>query len=592
MGGLMKRIRVITTAVQKNPSARHFRWGAAALTALAVIAAGCGTSSGGGGGSGSSSSPSSSAAGGASHKGGTFTILANSSFGVADPAQNYTLEEWQLLINTHDGLTQFKRVGGVEGTKIVPNLATELPTPTDGGKTYEFHIRPGIKFSNGDTLKPSDFVTTFERQFTVPGPTSFYSGIVGADKCKAKKCDLSKGVVADDSAMTLTIHLTAADTEFFDKLALPFAYAVPADTPLKLTGNDVPPGTGPYMWKSYDPNKAAILVRNPNFKMWSKDAQPEGYPDQIIEKYGLPISEEVTQVENGQADEVFDGDVIPSDRLNELNSEKFKDQVHVNPLTADWYMALNTKTAPFNNVKARQAINFAADRNAYVKIAGGPSLGVPTCQILPPNFPGYKPYCPYTAGSDHTKWTAPDIAKAKQLVKDSGTAGMKVVVNSATDETSKALAQQMVSDLNKIGYKASAVLLTGSIQYPFVQNSNNIKKWNVAWSAWYQDYPVPADFLNVLLGCGSIHPGSDASPNIAEFCDQAIQAKMTKASNMQLTDLQGADDLWAEIDHQVTDLAPWVDLYNPKQIDFLSSRVGNYQWNPQWYILIDQLWVQ
>ena len=98
----MKRIRVITTAVQKNPSTRHFRWGAAALTALAVIVAGCGTSSGGGGGSGSSSSPSSTAA--ASHKGGTFTILANSSFGVADPAQNYTLQEWQLLINTHDGL--------------------------------------------------------------------------------------------------------------------------------------------------------------------------------------------------------------------------------------------------------------------------------------------------------------------------------------------------------------------------------------------------------------------------------------------------------------------------------------------------------
>jgi peptide/nickel transport system substrate-binding protein len=590
MGGLMKRIRVITTAVQKNPSTRQFRWGAAALTALAVIVAGCGTSSGGGGGSGSSSSPSSTAA--ASHKGGTFTILANSSFGVADPAQNYTLEEWQLLINTHDGLTQFKRVGGTEGTKIVPDLATALPTPTDGGKTYVFHIRPGIKFSNGTTMKPSDFVRTFERQFTVPGPTSFYSGIVGADKCSTKKCDLSKGVVADDSAMTLTIHLTAPDTEFFDKIALPFAYVVPGNTPFKLTGNNVPPGTGPYMWQSYDPNKAAVLVRNPYFKLWSKDAQPEGYPDKIIEKYGLPISEEVTQVQNGQADEVFDGDVIPSDRLAELNGAQFKDQVHVNPLTADWYFALNTKTAPFNNLKARQAINFAADRNAYVKIAGGPSLGVPTCQILPPNFPGYKPYCPYTAGSDHTKWTAPDIAKAKQLVQQSGTAGMKVVVNSATDETSKALALQMVSDLNKIGYKASTQLLTGSIQYPFVQNSNNSKKWQVAWSAWYQDYPVPSDFLNVLLGCGSIHPGSDASPNIAAFCDQAIQAKMTQASNMQLTNLAGANELWAQVDHEVTDQAPWVDLYNPKQIDFLSKRVGNYQWNPQWYILIDQLWVQ
>ena len=289
----MKRIRVITTAVQKKPSTRQFRWGAAALTALAVIAAGCGTSSGGGGGSGSSSTPSSSAA--ASHTGGTFTILANSSFGVADPAQNYTLEEWQLLINTHDGLTQFKRVGGVEGTKIVPDLATALPTPTDGGKTYVFHIRPGIKFSDGTTMKPSDFVRTFERQFTVPGPTSFYSGIVGADKCSTKKCDLSQGVVADDSAMTLTIHLTAPDTEFFDKLALPFAYVVPGNTPFKLTGNNVPPGTGPYMWQSYDPNKAAVLVRNPNFKLWSKDAQPAGYPDKIIEKYGLPISEEVTR---------------------------------------------------------------------------------------------------------------------------------------------------------------------------------------------------------------------------------------------------------------------------------------------------------
>jgi peptide/nickel transport system substrate-binding protein len=169
---------------------------------------------------------------------------------------------------------------------------------------------------------------------------------------------------------------------------------------------------------------------------------------------------------------------------------------------------------------------------------------------------------------------------------------MKVVVNSATDETSKALAAQMVSDLNKIGYKASSQLLNGSIQYPFVQNSNNLHKWNVAWSAWYQDYPAPADFLNVLLGCGNIHPGSDASPNIAEFCDQSIQAQMTQASSLAQTNPTAANNLWAKVDHEVTDQAPWVDLYNPKQIDFLSKRVQGYQWNPQWYILIDQMWLK
>jgi peptide/nickel transport system substrate-binding protein len=566
------------------------RRGMVALIAIAAVAvaAGCGGSSGG-----SSSSPSGSGTSTASsHKGGTLTILANSSFGVADPAQNYTLQEWQLLINTHDGLVQFKRVGGTQGTQLVPDLATSLPVPTDGGKTYTFHIRRGIKFSNGTIMKPSDFVTTFERQFTVPGPTSFYSGIVGASACKPSSCDLSKGVVANDTSYTLTFHLTAADPEFLDQLALPFAYVVPGNTSKKLTGNNVPPGTGPYMWQSYNPNKEAVLVRNPYFHVWSAEAQPAGYPNEIIEKYGLQISDEVTQVERGAADEVFDGDVIPADRLNELNSPKYASQVHVNALTADWYMALNTRTPPFNNLKARQAINYAADRSAYVKIGGGSALAQPTCQILPPNFPAYVAYCPYTSGSSTTKWSGPNIAKAKQLVQESGTKGMKVVVNSGNDETSKALGEQMVTDLDNIGYKASGVYLADGIQYPYVQNSKNSSKWNVAWSAWYQDYPAPSDFLNVLLGCGTIHPNSDASPNIAAFCDQSIQKQITQAENESVSNPSAADAIWTKVDHEDTDQAPWVDLYNPKQIDFLSKRVGNYQWNPQWYILIDQLWVQ
>jgi peptide/nickel transport system substrate-binding protein len=556
--------------------------------AAIAVAAGCG-------GGGSSSSPSSGGgtpAAGTPQKGGTLTILASSAFGVADPAQNYTLQQWAFLIDTHDGLVQFKRVGGSEGTQLVPDLAEEIPQPTDGGKTYTFQIRKGIKFSDGTTMKPSDFVTTFERQYTVPGPTGFYSGIVGADKCTAKNCDLTQGVVADDNAYTLTIHLTAADPEFLDKLALPFAYAVPGNTSPKLTGNNVPPGTGPYMWQSYDPNKEAVLVRNPYFKVWNPDAQPEGYPDKIVEKYGLQVSDEVTAVENGQADLVFAGDTIPSDRLNELGTQ-YANQTHVNALTADWYMALNTKTPPFNNVKARQAINYAFDRGAAVKLAGGSSLAVPTCQVLPPNFPGYVQYCPYTANAAADgagDWTAPDYDKAKQLVQESGTAGTKVVVN--TDGPDKPFGEQMVSDLNKIGYKASLVVLAGSIQYPFVQNSKNLDKWQVAWSAWYQDYPAPSDFLNVLLGCGSIHPNSDASPNIAEFCDKGIQAKMDKALQTGVSDPDAANQLWAEVDHEVTDQAPWVDMYNPKQIDFLSSRVQGYQWSPQWYVLYDQLWLK
>jgi peptide/nickel transport system substrate-binding protein len=576
----MKKI----TASAAPVGGRLLKWGGlAGAAALAIAAAGCGTSS---------SSPSSHPSTQTAKAGGTFTILANSSFGVADPAQNYTLEEWQLLIDTHDGLVGFAHVGGLAGTKIVPDLATSIPTPTNGGKTYLFHIRTGIKFSNGQTLQPSDFVTTFERQFTVPGPTAFYSHIVGANKCSTKGCDLSKtGVIANNSAHTLTINLTQPDPELMDQLALPFAYAVPSSTSMKLTGNKVAPGTGPYMWKSYNPNQAAVLVRNPFFHVWSSVAQPAGYPNEIIEKYGLPVSDEVTEVQNGQADEVFDGDQIPSDQLTQLNSPKYAGQIHVNTLTADWYFALNTRRAPFNNLQARQAINYAANRSAYVKIAGGPSLAVPACQILPPNFPSYTPYCPFTTGSQ-TTWSGPNVAKAKQLVKASGTAGDKVVVDGTTDQVGKALVEQMVSDLDSIGYKATSQLLTASIQYPFVQNSTNSGKWNVGWSAWYQDYPAPSDFLNVLLGCGSIHPNSDASPNIAAFCDKSVQTQITKAESIEATDPSGAAKIWTQVDHEDTMQAPWVNMYNPKQIDFLAKSVHGYEWNPQWYILIDRMWLK
>jgi peptide/nickel transport system substrate-binding protein len=556
--------------------------GLAALTVLALAAAGCG----------SSSAPAKPATA-AGHAGGTFTILANSAFGVADPAQNYTLQEWQLLIMTHDGLVGFAKVGGIGGSKIVPDLATSVPVPTNGGKTYLFHVRTGIKFSNGTVLKPSDFVTAIERQFTVPGGNpGFYSGIVGASKCTTKGCDLAKsgGMIANDSASTLTINLTAPDPELMDQLSLPFAFAIPSNTSMKLTGNNVPPGTGPYMWKSYSPNTAAVLVRNPYFKVWSALAQPAGNPNEIIEKFGALVSAEITAVENGQANEVFDGDQIPSDQLTTLNSPTYAGQVHVNTLTADWYMALNTSRPPFNNQLARQAINYAANRTAYVKIDGGPSLAVPACQILPPNFPSYVAYCPYTTGSQ-TVWSGSNLAKAKQLVRQSHTLGDKVVVNGTTDQVGKELALQMVADLDSIGYKASTQLLSASIQYPFVQNSSNSSKWNVAWSAWYQDYPAPSDFLNVLLGCGHIVKNSDASPNIAEFCSHSIQAQMSQAEAVAATNPTQAASLWTQVDHEVTQQAPWVDLYNPKQIDFLSKSVHGYSWSPQWYILIDQLWL-
>lgn len=546
------------------------------LGITALLAAGCG---------GSAKKKTSSSEGGGA--GGTLmTVAKGAPSGSPDPQINYTLQEWQLLIITHDGLLAFKRTSGSEGTKIVADLATEVPKPQNGGKTYVFHIRKGIKYADGTTLKPSDVTRTMERMFAVHGPTagSFYNVIVGADAClkTPATCDLSKGVVANDADSTVTFHLTKGDPEFFDKLAVPFAFILPPSTPMKEV-QIPPPGTGPYKFAEYNTNKQIKLVRNTHFKEWSKDAQPKGNPDVIIQKFGLGPEAQVTQVENGQADWMFDN--VPADRLSEL-SNKYADQVHINPLTAVWYFAFNTRIPPFNNLKARQAVNYATDRNALVKIYGGPKLAQPTCQILPPKFPGYEPYCPYTKNPSANKWSAPDIAKAQQLVAASGTKGAKVKVTTDTVDTDKSLGLYFVSLLNKLGYKASLQALSPDIQYPYCQNSKN--KVQFCWSSWYQDYPAASDFLNVLLGCGSFVPNSNASPNIAAFCDKKIQAQMDAALQQGITDPEGANKKWAAVDKAVTDQAPWVSMLTPKYLDFIAKRVKGYQFSPQWYFLLDQ----
>jgi peptide/nickel transport system substrate-binding protein len=547
----------------------------AAVLAVAVLVAGCG-------GSKKKTSTTTAAAGG---KGGTFISVATTApSGSPDPQVNYTAQEWQLLVITHDGLVGFKHAGGAEGTKIVPDLAESIPKPTNGGKTWTFKLRSGIKFSNGQTLTGNDVKATFERLFKIgnsPNAGAWYSVIQGGDACvkTPASCNLSKGIVVNGN--TVTFHLTRGDPEFLDQLAVPFAFILPASTPTKNV-NIPPPGTGPYKWVQYAPTKQIKLVRNPYFKEWSKDAQPAGNPDVILQKFGLSAEAEVTAVENNQADWMYDQP--PADRLNEMGT-KYVDRVHINPLTATYYFAFNVNQPPFNNLKARQGVNFATDRNALVKITGGPKLAQPTCQVLPPNFPGYVQYCPYTKNPS-AKWSAPDMAKAKQLINASGTKGASVKVNTDSLDTDKALGLYFVGLLRQLGYKATLQVLSSNIQYPYIQNSKNHVQF--AFSDWYQDYPAASDFLDILLGCGSIHPNSNSSPNIAQFCDKSIQAKMDQASNTGITDPAAANKIWAQVDKEVTDQAPWVSMYNPKYIDFVSSRVKGYQFSPQWFMLIAQ----
>jgi peptide/nickel transport system substrate-binding protein len=523
------------------------------------------------------------------HRGGTLHLVAHAAAGTLDPQINYTLEFWQIEQATYDGLLAFRKAAGVAGLTIVPDLAEAVPPPQDGGKTYTFTLRRGITFSDGTKLSAEDVAATFRRIFKVSSPTAgtFFNGIVGADAClkTPKDCALP-GVVADDAANTVTFHLTQPDPEFFDKLAVQHALIVPHSAPAKDVGVTPLPGTGAYMIAAFDPNKQMKVVRNPHFKPWSADAQPDGYPDEIDYDFGLPSEDEINAVEKGQADWTFEPP--PGDRLRELG-ETYAEQIHISPLTEIYYASMNTNIPPFNSLKARLAVNHAIDRAALVKLFGGPKLATPSCQILPPGIDGYVPYCPF-GKSPGAQWSAPDMEKARQLVQESGTMGQSVTVIVDDGAVGRGIGTYLVGVLKSLGYKASVHSLSSDVEYTYIQNSNN--KMQIGVSFWSQDYPAPSDFLNVLYSCASFHPGSDSSINMSGFCDHEIDAEMQKALTADITDTKAGAKIWADVDRKITDQAPAAVLYVPKQIDFVSKRVGHFTFNPQDFFIVSQAWVK
>jgi YVTN family beta-propeller protein len=537
----------------------------------------------------------------ASHRGGTLTIVALQPAGHStlptDPAVAYYTQTWQMLAMTNDGLVGYRRAGGPAGDQLVPDLATALPVPADGGRTYTFHLRAGIRYSTGALVRPEDFRRAIERVFMIdkrqsPFIPPFYAGIAGAARCEHRPgpCNLAGGIVTDDATDTVTFHLTAPDPEFLYKLAFSWAYAVPLGTPDQEISAAQLPATGPYMTKSLVPGRTWILVRNPRFRQWSQQAQPGGYPDRIVLRLDAGPGQAVADVEHGRADVLLSP---PPSSIGQLATH-YTSQLHSGPLAATIGLALNTRLAPFDKLAARQAVNDAIDRNTVIALNGGPLTAQPTCQILPPTMPGFRPYCPYTIQpGPGGAWTAPNIAAAERLVRVSGTRGDRVTLLDSSQGAglpSPATGRYVVSVLDQLGYRASLRLTAPDAYFGVLGNSRD--RPQIGFFSWYQDYPAPSDFIDPLFACGSFLPGNPGNVNDAEFCDPRIDAQAQQALTLEAANPSAAAGRWAAIDHELVDRAPWVPLYNPRNLNLLSTRVGNYQFHPHFDLLIDQLWAR
>ena len=364
---------------------------AVVATGLALLVSACG------GGGGSNTTTATTAAPSA---GKTFALLkvVNGTTDYLDPGLSYRLESWQLFQDVYLGLVVKAHVSCQGGTPqlncttVLPGLATTTGTVTQGGKDYKFTLRKGMKYSNGEPIKASDFKATIIRDFRLNSPSiGFFSNIVGIEACEKKptKCSSISGIVTDDSKGTVEIKLAQPQSDFLYVLSIPFASPVPASTPQKDTENPPPAGNGPYYFSSYSPGKQIVMLRNPHWKKGEIPAVPDGNPDKIVETAANNQVEAAQLVASGQ--QMWDGNLLPADRLG-YYKQHYAKQVNFFTMPSTYYFFMNQRTPPFNNLKARQAVNYAVNRQTLVNLRGG--LGVATWNFLPPSYPQYKKITP------------------------------------------------------------------------------------------------------------------------------------------------------------------------------------------------------
>jgi len=343
------------------------------------------------------------------------------------------------------------------------------------------------------------------------------------------------------------------------------------------------------MISHYLPGSELLLVRNPRFREWSAAAQPAGYPDQLLIRLGLSAVQGAAAVADGKGDFLPNLGQIPADAAYFMRHRR---QLQINPFMTTSFIFLNVNAPPFNDLRVRQALNLALDRRQVVDGYGGPLAAQPTCQVLPPGLPGYLRYCPYTRdpGADGG-WHAPDLARARRLVAASGTAGMQITVwNTPTPQTAVNETRDTVTALRQLGYRASLRLLPDSTYFGYTNDSRN--RAQVIDGGWSADFPSADDFIGKLT-CDSYVPRNGlATTDASEFCDPAVDRQIARAAALQSSDPPAAGALWARLDRQLTDLAIWLPTVTPSETDLISRRAGNYQYNPVWGALIDQIWVR
>ena len=562
---------------------------AIALVAVAAVAAACGSSS---------SSSSTASGGGATtaaasgdflkggfaaavtpKKGGTLKMAMNDNIDCWNGLSYYGIS-WSVFYFMARGLYGYPNTVVAPATnQMQPDLAADMPTISSDGLSYTVKLRSGLTFPDGSPVTAKDVKATFEYildpniQCATGGPpaSGYYSDIVGESdysdamtKSKGKNNPGISGIkVVDD--LTTQFTLNKPDGSFPKALAMAWAFIVPASTPHKKTDTP-PPYVGPYKISDYQLDKSVTIVREPT---WAKNVAA-GVPENATENnidgisaaIGVPDETQFAQLKNNELDMTFDGSAPTGSEIPATaNDPQYKDRFYSTPDAAVDYAVFRTDKAPFDNVKLRQAVNYAIDREAIVKIIGGTLSRSPWSQILSENL---------LYGQSPDVY-AMDVAKATQLVKDSGVATpINITLANFSDNPAPQVSASIKETLEAIGFKVTVKALSADVYYGFLADPKS--DYNIGIAGWGEDYADAITYYKPLLLCGQ---GS----NYGQFCDKGFDAQV--ATINALPDGADRNGQFAQLSTDTAkNIAPWATLDLRRKVSFISNRLGNYIWGP------------
>jgi peptide/nickel transport system substrate-binding protein len=523
-------------------------------------------------------------------KGGTLRFANSADWDSLDPADTYYGYSWDFIRYYGRSLVMFNTVPGPDGNKLVPDLAQSLGTPSDGGKTWTYKLRPGLKYEDGSAITSKDVKYAVERSLDKDvfpdGPSYFnlYLDLQGYTSpykdSDPNKLGLKAIETPDDQ--TIVFHLNQAFSDFDYFAMLPQTIPVPAAKDTGAKYKDHVLSSGPYMFSENNAGKNFTLVRNPN---WDPKTDPHraALPDKITVELNANADDIDNRLISGDLDVGVEGTgVQTAAQARILADPTLKTRTDQASLARLWYAAINPDVAPLNNVDCRKAIEYAADHEGYLRAYGGSAGGTIATNLQPPQLPGATSVDLYNVKS-HPNGDD-DMAK-QELAKCGQPNGFSINISYRAERPKeKATAESLQQSLAKVGINLTLKPYPSGDYYSLYAGKPDFAKQNnlgLMITGWGADWPDGFGFLSEIIDSRTIH-ASGGNYNLS-VKDPTVDGLIDKA--LTTTDTNARNAIWAQADKQVMEDAVdlpgvWagVLLYRPPTLTnvFVNDGLGGF----------------